>query len=116
MGQGVRSVFSGNAAGPDVDVGFRLAKHVGKGELVLDLILVEIMLSGEADAGTGFYLKGYEILTGCFDDRSYPVMGLATRRSVRGRNDEEGESASVMNFLDNCQCLEICQNFKAAQR
>lgn len=55
--------------GPDVDVGFRLAKCAESRELILDLSLVEIVLNETVEEAR-FYLKGHEILKGCFDERA----------------------------------------------
>lgn len=62
--------------GPDIDLGFRLAKFARPSCLVLSLNLVEAMLdAGDADT-VALYLIGREELQGVMFGRPYPIVWM----------------------------------------
>jgi CRP-like cAMP-binding protein len=95
--------------GPDVDVGFRLAKCAESRELILDLSLVETILE-ETPEEAKFFLKGHEILKGCFDDRAYPILVFAP--DDRDTHDGSSRSGADFEVLSVEDCKSVCRRFR----
>ncbi len=60
--------------GPDVDLGFRLAHHAGRGQLIVSLNLAEALAALPAQRDVRFHHLGQAVLKGVFHGRPYPLI------------------------------------------
>lgn len=60
--------------GPDIDLGFRIAKFAAPSMIVASLPLVEVLLDSAHAKDFDFYVVGRESLKGILFGRSYPII------------------------------------------
>lgn len=60
--------------GQDVDIGFRLAKCVGAGQVIASANLVESLIKLSHYQGLRFHLIGRQVLPGIYGGRPYPLI------------------------------------------
>ncbi|MBX3485382.1 hypothetical protein [Phenylobacterium sp.] len=62
--------------GPDIDLGFRIAKFARPGVMVVSLDVLEAVLGARNAQEAVFYLMGREALKGVMFGRSYPIVWM----------------------------------------
>lgn len=60
--------------GPDVDLGFRIAKHVHAGEAIVSMKLAESLAKADDPRGISFRFAGSAVLKGVNSGRPYPLI------------------------------------------
>ena len=60
--------------GPDVDLGFRLAHHAGRGQFIVSLNLAEALAALPEHRNIRFHDVGQAVLKGVFHGRPYPLI------------------------------------------
>jgi class 3 adenylate cyclase len=63
--------------GPDVDLGFRLAHHAERSQLIVSLNLAEALAALPTHRGIRFLHAGQAVLKGVFHGRPYPLIMIA---------------------------------------
>lgn len=64
--------------GPDIDLGFRIAKVARPGRLVVSMDLADILSQADWDYLFEFHWVGWEQFKGVYSDRPYPVIWITT--------------------------------------
>jgi hypothetical protein len=77
----IPELSSGQAAhldyiGPDIDLGFRIAKFARPGTIVISLDVLEVIMRARNGATTALYLAGREALKGVLFGRPYPIVWI----------------------------------------
>jgi hypothetical protein len=62
--------------GPDIDLGFRIAKFARPGTMVISLDVLEVILRARNGSSTALYLVGREPLKGVLFGYPYPIVWL----------------------------------------
>ena len=82
-GDGVHGAYV-EYLGPDVDLGFRIAKHVRSGEVMVSLQLAKMLAraSLQREQGVRFGFVGSAALKGVNFDRPYPLISVTFQNEV----------------------------------
>jgi hypothetical protein len=93
--------------GPDVDTGFRLARHADPGELVVS-INAAAAASCVEPAPVAFTLKGQEPLRGLFSHVPYPLLVAVVPEDVTAAGNDSFTCGGVLDiaraFLEKIGC------------
>ncbi|HLP44478.1 MAG TPA: hypothetical protein VK469_00935 [Candidatus Kapabacteria bacterium] len=104
--------------GPDIDTGFRISRHAGKGKLVISADFASLLLEAEAPNGVkkddlvkNLKIVSYEDLKGIWKDRYYPIIWYF--KDWEKRNEEFDYDDRFRSKIINNICLEqthdICE-------
>ena len=81
--------------GPDVDLGFRIAKHVHGGEAIASLQLAETLARANDRRGVEFRFAGSAVLKGVNYGKPYPLITAGFSDRVQGDAPISGHQYSV---------------------
>jgi len=87
-GEGVEGAYV-EYLGPDIDLGFRIAKHVHAGETIVSMKLAESLAKADDPRGISFRFAGSAVLKGVNSGRPYP---LVTAGFVNAADDNPADS------------------------
>lgn len=64
--------------GPDIDIGFRIAKASRPGRMAVSMDLSDILAQSEDLEPFAFHWVGWDVFKGVFSDRPYPIIWITT--------------------------------------
>lgn len=97
--------------GPDIDLGFRISKHVTQGNMVICAKLAQTLISkssseesNQKNLNGNLRLVSFETLTGVWGSRQYPIIWYCDNWDAIKTNfryDEEFSSPIIKKIIDN---------------
>jgi len=69
--------------GPDIDIGFRIARAARDQVLLISMPLADLLEPALRSKRVSIYHVGWEVLKGVFDGKPYPIFWLHTRKRPR---------------------------------
>ena len=113
-----RSVDSAYAdyLGPDVDLGFRLAHHAGRGQFIVSLNLAEALAALPEHRDIRFHNVGQAVLKGVFHGRPYPLIMITFADCVPEFWQWEREESQYLRAVRDDPPIEADKLIELAKR
>lgn len=102
--------------GPDVDLGFRLAHHAGRGQLIVSLNLAEALAALPEHRDIRFHNVGQAALKGVFHGRPYPLIMITYADCVPEFWQSESEASPYLAALRDDPPMEADKLIELAER